>query len=310
MTVDKRIVSGCEMAVVIVQPSDYPPVRFNGRIWIRVGPRRATASAQEEQRLNEKRLANDLPFDLHPVTSASVADLDTEMFSRVYLPAAVAPDVIQANDRTIQQQMSSLRFLKSTELNTPTIVGLLAAGKDPCAFVPGAYIQFLRVDGTDLSDPIADQKEIYGPLPDLLRRIDEVVEANIRVSTDVRSGATEIRHPDYPLDAFQQLMRNAVMHRDYATSNAPVRITWFNDRCEIQNPGGPFGQVTVENFGCPGVTDYRNPNIAEVMRNLGYVQRFGVGIAVARKSLQENGNPEPRFDVQSNHVLVTVRKRL
>ena len=130
-----------------------------------------------------------------------------------------------------------------------------------------------------------------------------------RAVPDVRSGSTERRHPDYPLDALQQLVRNAIMHRDYATSNAPVRITWFADRIEIQNPGGPFGQVTVSSFGVPGITDYRNPNVAEVMRNLGFVQRFGVGIQIARKALQDSGNPEPAFDVQDNHILVTVRER-
>ena len=99
------------------------------------------------------------------------------------------------------------------------------------------------------------------------------------------------------------------MHRDYQTSNAPTRLTWFNDRVEIQNPGGPFGQVTVENFGQPGITDYRNPNVAEVMSTLGFVQRFGVGIQLARQELADNGNPKPDFDVQPNHVLVIVRRQ-
>lgn len=49
---------------------------------------------------------------------------------------------------------------------------------------------------------------------------------------------------------------------------------------------GPFGQSTPSNFGQPGVTDYRNPNLAEVMKNLGYVQRFGLGIAIAKKNLK------------------------
>ncbi|MDD4094465.1 MAG: ATP-binding protein, partial [Methanothrix sp.] len=72
---------------------------------------------------------------------------------------------------------------------------------------------------------------------------------------------------------------------------------------------GPFGQVTKENFGQPGVTDYRNPHLAEAMRVLGYVQRFGIGIEIARKLLEENGNPPPIFDVERNFILVTVRKQ-
>lgn len=72
------------------------------------------------------------------------------------------------------------------------------------------------------------------------------------------------------------------MHRDYETSNAPTRVTWYDDRIEIQNPGEPFGQVSVENFGQAGITDYRNPIVAEALKTRGFVQRFGVGIAIAR----------------------------
>jgi ATP-dependent DNA helicase RecG len=106
----------------------------------------------------------------------------------------------------------------------------------------------------------------------------------------------------------QQLARNAVLHRNYQSTGAPVRLTWFNDRIEINNPGGPFGQVTQENFGQPGVTDYRNPHLAEVMKNLGYVQRFGAGIPTAERALKENGNPPPDFIPDEAYVLVTIRK--
>jgi len=75
---------------------------------------------------------------------------------------------------------------------------------------------------------------------------------------------------------------------------------------EIQSPGGPYGQVTRENFGQPGVTDYRNPNVAEVLKNLGYVERFGVGIAIAKDALAKNGNPTLKYVVEDQHVHVTV----
>lgn len=97
------------------------------------------------------------------------------------------------------------------------------------------------------------------------------------------------------------------MHRSYEETNAPVRISWFNDRIEIQNPGGLFGQVNRDNFG-KGVTDYRNPHLAEAMKNLGYVQRFGIGIPTAQKELQKNGNPAAEFTLEDFYILVEVRK--
>ena len=119
----------------------------------------------------------------------------------------------------------------------------------------------------------------------------------------------EIREPDYPIVALQQLARNGVLHRTYEGTNAPVRINWFSDRIEILSPGGPYGQVTRTNFGNPGITDYRNPHLAEAMKILGYVQRFGVGIPLARKELAKNGNPPPEFIVEDTYVLVIVRRR-
>lgn len=82
----------------------------------------------------------------------------------------------------------------------------------------------------------------------------------------------------------------------------------LNYRIEIQSPGGPFGIVTAQSFGNPGVTDYRNPHLAEALKVLGFVQRFGVGIATAQSELRKNGNPLAKFDVTQNSVLVTVWK--
>jgi ATP-dependent DNA helicase RecG len=186
---------------------------------------------------------------------------------------------------------------------------VLVLGKDPRRFVPGAYVQFLRLDGVALTEPIRDQKEIDGPLHELLRRLDEVLEAHISVATSLTEAAVEVRRPEYPLPALQQLARNAVLHRAYEATNAPVRIFWFTDRIEIHSPGGPFGQVTRENFGRHGVTDYRNPHLAEAMKVLGYVQRFGVGIPLARQELEKNASPPLEFVVEAAHVMALVRRR-
>jgi len=307
MTVQKAYLGGSEKAVVVVQPSDAPPVRFRGRVWIRVGPRRAIASIEEEQRLTEKRRSRDLPYDLHPVRAASPDDLSSKGVEE-YLKSAVAADVLDQNQRPPEQQLASLRLVTAEPPLTPTVMGILVAGKDPRAFIPGAYIQFMRLDGVTLADPIKDQKEVDGTIADQLRIMDELFFAHIEVSSRFAGLTVEEQHPTYPVVALQQFVRNAVMHRTYDGTNAPVRVSWYRDRVEIQNPGGPFGQVTQENFGQPGITDYRNPHLAEAMHNLGFVQRFGAGIPWARRELEKNGNPPPEFVVQPTNVLVVVRE--
>jgi ATP-dependent DNA helicase RecG len=307
MVVQKRTVKRCDVAVAIVQPSHSLPVRFRGRVWIRVGPRRAIASPDEERQLLERQRAFDLPFDAREAPTAALTDLDVGYIRDEYLPAAIASDVLAQNQRSLEHQLSSVHFLGRT--GSPTHVGLLVAGIDPLALLPGAYVQFVRFDGTQLTDPIRDQKMISGRLSDVLRRVDELLQAHTRVGVSFTATPLEERQVEYPLAALQQLIRNAVMHRNYDGTNAPVRIYWFDDRIEIHSPGGPYGQVNEGNFGQPYANDYRNPHLAEAMENLGFVQRFGVGIATARKELEKNGNPQVKFDVQPAAVLAVVQRR-
>lgn len=283
MIVEKRELNGCQMAVLIVKPYRAPPIRFKGVTWIRVGPRRSRATPEDELILAERRQSKDLPFDLQPLPSAIIEDLDLDLFEREYLPLAVDPSVLEQDHLTVENKLRALRFLSLD--GHPTVLGVLVLGKDSLRYIPGAYIQFLRFEGDSLTDPIRDRKEIDGPLPELLRRLDDVLEAHNTVSTSITSGPIEVHRPEYPLPALQQLARNAILHRTYKGTNAPVRIYWFSDRVEIHSPGGPYGQVTKENFGQPGVSDYRNPHLAEAMKVLGYVQRFGLGIQIAREQL-------------------------
>lgn len=310
LTVARRTLKGHDMAVVIVWPADAPPVRFDGRIWIRTGPRRGQATVQDERVLNEKRRYRDRSFDTHPIQGCTLADLNKSFFENEYLPQAVAPDVLEANGRTYEERLASLGMIASVDDPTPTVVGVLTLGKSPRTWVPCAYVEFLRILGTEWGDPVADNSgEIDGTLDMVLRRLDEKIKATLATAVDFTSGSTtEQRASSYPFSALQQIVRNAVMHRTYEGTNAPVRVYWFNDRIEVISPGGPFGMVTPANFGRPGASDYRNPAIASVLKSLGFVQRFGFGIAEARRAMAQNGNPAPEFQAEANVVMATLRR--
>jgi ATP-dependent DNA helicase RecG len=306
MSVRKDEIDKCPVAVVEVEPSDNPPVRYRGRAWVRVGPTKRLATGEDERRLTEKRRWGNLPFDQHPVRGATVEDLDLSRFHEEYLPSAVPVDVLEQNRRTQTEQMAALRLLNQD--GVPTVLAILLLGKDARRWFPGAYVQFVRFDGDNITDPVKDQKEIAGPLSVSLRQLDEILVVHISTAAD-SSGGREIRHPDYPILALQEFIRNAVIHRNYEGTNAPIKIYWYANRIEIISPGGPFGQVSPETFGKPNVVDYRNPGIAEAVKNLGFAQRFGLGIPRAQAELARNGNPPAEFQVEPNSVLVTVRKR-
>jgi ATP-dependent DNA helicase RecG len=306
LDVHKVRVGKDDVAVVRVFPSDNPPVRLDGQVWIRVGPRRAIASAEEERRLTEKNTAANKTFDRRPCTSSSLDDILLETFKTDYLPSVVSRATILENNREVTEQLASLRFF-DLPAQVPTNAGIIVVGRDPLEFFPGAFIQFVRFEGTGLDAAVLDQKILSGNLLTQLRQLDELLPLQIRVGRSATDLLTHQDRPDYPNVAIRELALNAVMHRTYEGTSSPTRISWFSDRVEIQNPGGLYGQVNANNFR--RMSDYRNPIIAEAMKGLGYVERFGVGITRSIVSLEKNGNPGPEFVFEREFVLVTVRAR-
>ena len=113
--------------------------------------------------------------------------------------------------------------------------------------------------------------------------------------------------PDYPYWALREYVCNALIHRNYENTAAPVRVDWYEDRVEITSPGGLYGHVTKDNFR--QMNDYRNELLAVAAKVMGWVEKAGQGIARAERLLAENGNPAPEYDFQPEYVLVTVRRR-
>ena len=304
MHINDVTIDGCRVAVVQVEPSRSPPVRFDGRVWLKVGPTVQQATVEDEQRLVERRRVSDLTFDRQPFADATVDHLDMRYIEERYLPAVVAAEVLAENRRSLSSQLESLGLLVD---GRPTRGALLAMAHNPQIWVPGAYVQSLRFNGTALADPVRNRNEYTGKLAYVQRRVDDLIDTTKEVSVDIVSASQEVQRYDYPPAALMQLVRNAIMHRCYET-NAPVRIYWFDDRVDIQSPGGFYGKATQDNIE-EGVTDYRNPLVAEIMYHLGFAQRFGVGIPIAKEALRVNGSPPLELRVNSAGVTATVRPR-
>lgn len=305
MQVERRVVQGCEIAAITVEPSDRPPVRFNGRTSIRVGPRRAVATIDEERRLTERQLWRNLPFDSRPFAGSTIDDLDLIRFENEYIPAAFSRRVIEENGRSTTEKLRALRLVSPEAV--PTSAALLLFGKNPRAFLPGAYIQFIRIGGTALTDTILDQKELAGTVSDVTSQIDALIRINSRTSATI-SGGLRAEVDDYPFSALEQLLRNAILHRNYDGSHSPVKFYWFDDRVEIHNPGGLFGEVTPETIWM-GATSYRNPLLAEGMKSLGLVERFGFGLIKAKSALSDNDNPPLKAEFVETFIAFILERR-
>ena len=306
LTIEKVGTAGGEVAVVAVRPSPLPPVRYRGRVCIRIGPRRGYATEQEERLLIERRVAQAKTFDAQPCLGSALSDLAVPLFLIDYRQQAIAPEVILENNRSVEQQLASLRFF-DLQRNCPTNAGILLFGLDVRQWLPGGYIQFLRVSGDSLAAPVINDREIAGDLLTVLRELDALVDAQLSQFPVAASSLRERNVESFPRIAVRELVMNAVMHRDYA-STAPLRLTWFDDRIEIQSAGGLFGEASPENF--PRQTSYRNPTVAEALKALGYVNRYGRGVVRAQDALRANDSPPAEFQFDLGYVLAIVRGRV
>ncbi|CAN5816345.1 putative DNA binding domain-containing protein [soil metagenome] len=293
-----------DVIIVEVHPHDLPPVRYKGRSCIRVGPRKAIASETEERVLMERRSSNFPTFDATPCPEGDLQRMDLETFRKTYRREAIAPEIIAENHRQIEEQLAALRFYNLRRAS-PTNAGMIVFADDPLDIFPGAKVQFVQYDGIDLSDDVLSEKLFTGNLITILSEMDVFLKGRFTQKPVIISDLREQAVFDFPKDAVRELLMNAIVHRDYQ-STSPVRFYQFSDRIEIQNPGGLFGDASPENF--PRVNAYRNPIIAEAMHVLGYVNRFGRGIAKAKRSLADNGSPEPIFDFQTSHFLAIIKK--
>ena len=294
MSVERFEFEDGDLLVAEVSPSLVPPVRYRGRTFVRIGPRRDIATEAEERILFERRTSYMATFDATPCFGATIDSIDVDFVKNEYLPRVVAPDVLAADTRNVKEQLASIH-LYDLEHDCPTNAAIILFGKDPRHFMPGSYVQYVRFAGKAIGGEVLNEKRFQGPLFVLLPELESFVSNAIITQRPVPvSLFREKAVINYPNNALRELLMNACMHRDYQ-SNMPIRLYQFDDHIEIMNAGGLYGEARPENF--PTVNDYRNPIIAEAMKEMKYVNMFNQGIRRVQDMLRENGNREAEFDV-------------
>lgn len=294
MTCERYELEGGDILVVEVQPSFSTPVRYRGRTFIRIGPRRDIATIDEERILSEKRMSNMATFDASPCYAATIDDVYIDIIKNEYIPKAVSAEELQNDTRSIEQQMAALGLYDMTH-NCPTNACIVLFGKNPKRFLFGAYLQYVRFNGLDKGAEIDNEKPFYDCLAKMMPQLEAFIDFGVMKTRPVAvSTLREKNQSNYPADALRELVLNACMHRDYQ-SNMPTRFYQFADRIEIMNPGGLYGKARPENF--PEVNDYRNPIIAQALKVMGYVNMFNRGVSRVKSMMVENGGIEPVFNV-------------
>ena len=294
MSVERFEYDEGDLLVAEVSPSLVPPVRYRGRTFVRIGPRRDIATEAEERVLFERRTSYMATFDATPCFGASIEDIDEDYIKRDYLPQVIDNETMENDKRNIKEQLAAIH-LYDLQHDCPTNAAVILFGKNPQFFLHGAYVQYVQFAGKDRGSEILNERQFKGCLSKMLPQLENFVQDAVVTSRPIPISMLRERNVlNYPDKALRELLMNACMHRDYQ-SNMPVRFYQYEDHIEILNAGGLYGEARPENF--PTVNDYRNPIVAEAMRGLKYVNMFNRGIQRVKNLLKENGNPDPIFNV-------------
>jgi len=151
MTVEKFSFEDGDILVTEVQPSEFPPVRYRGRVWVRVGPRKSIASEAEEKILTERRFSNIHTFDAMPCLGTTMSDLDVPLIKKEFLSKAIAEEVLADDKRPIEEQLISLGFY-DLRYNCPTNGAIILFGVNPERYLHGSYVQYVRFKGKDMAE--------------------------------------------------------------------------------------------------------------------------------------------------------------
>lgn len=187
--------------------------------------------------------------------------------------------------------------------NKPTVATLMLFSVYPQAYFPQLCITAVSVPGKEMSatgsvgERFIDNKRIEGSITQMLNDALIFVRKNMKVKTIIDS-ETGMRNDrtEYPVIAVRELVLNALIHRDYSihTESAPITITMYSDRMEIENPGGLYGRMTLDNLGFVSA-DTRNPYIAGALEIMGETENRYSGIPTIRSAMKNAGLPQPVF---------------
>ena len=215
--------------------------------------------------------------ELRIVERADMASFDADALAEYFIRLRKAkPNLAKQPNEKI------LRLQGITEEEKPTVAGILLLGEYPQAYFPQLSVTAMVVEGTEFGDVGAggerfiDNQRIEGTLMQMLEGTLAFIRRNTRSSTIIDDDGKRADRPEYPMVAVREIILNALIHRDYSihTDHSPIRVILYQDRLEVENPGGLYGRITVDDLG-KTAADTRNPFIAgglEVM--LGTENRF------------------------------------
>lgn len=203
-----------------------------------------------------------------------------------------------------------------TRDNKLTLNSVINFSPYPQAYFPGLCIIATVIPGKEkgvvgeLGERFLDNQRIEGTIQEMLDGAMQFVIRNMHTKTIINphTGKREDK-TDYPITALREAILNALVHRDYSihTEGMPIQLEMYEDRIEIQNPGGLYGRIKLDQLG-KIQPDTRNPVIAAALEVMKITENRYSGIPTIRREMKKYNLPEPEFLDQRGNFIVKLYK--
>ena len=281
ITIEGKTVLVVEVFLSGLRPHYLTSEGLENGSYVRLGS--SNRQADRELVAELRRSAEGVSFDELPMVDLSIDDLDL----------VVAQTMFSEKRSLSEKELFTLRLVTREQGRiVPTKGAVLLLGKKRELHFPDAWVQCGRFIGKNKTD-IFDHIELYDHLPLAVDSIMLFLKKHAMRGADF----SEIRRKDVwsiPLDILREVIINALVHSDYSQRGAPIRVAFFDDRIEVENPGILLPGMTIEDMK-QGVSKIRNPVIARVFRELDLIEQWGSGIPQIFAAAQRMKLPEPQI---------------
>jgi len=262
---DQRI-----MIIDISKGINKPYQDKNGVFWVKSGGDKRRATSREEiQRLFQD--SGMIHADIIPANGMTIADIDMPYFRKFFQKRY--GESLDDQSISLEQTITNLNLGKNEVLN---ITGALLFGQSPFNRLPSFIVKAAVFPGKTLAaETYIDSRDITGKMSEIFQQTINFILANTRKVQGEQS-VNSLGLPEIPRIVLEELIANALVHRDYFIS-APIRMFIFSDRVEIISPGHLPNNLTIANIKA-GNSNTRNPVLASFAYQIIPYRGFGSGI--------------------------------
>ena len=284
-----------------IEPSMEVHANQADEVFMRVGDKSKKLAFEERMQLMYDK--GERFFEDKPVPEADIEDIDLAFVEKYIAQigySKTAMEYLRENKGFIKEKNGKVQISSAA---------ILLFGKNPQLYFPRARVRFIRYEGTE--ERVGTQMNVIKDVifeGNILKMITDAVaylDTQIKEKTYLGEDGLFVTEEEYPKFVRQEIIVNAVTHRDYSIRGTDIQIKMFDDRIVVESPGKLPGLVKTDNIRHTHFS--RNPKIAEFLKVYSFVKEYGEGVDRMCKELEAVGLQDPEYRLNAFMLQTTIR---